>query len=457
VLSTAYVLVTVLVAFTAALTISLERRARSELVTANLVRAQSLATEIGAENLAPGRRRTLRSIVDHAGAQLGGRVVVVDADGMLLADSQGTRLGIPFGGSGRPEIVSALTGEPTSEERRSADLGLSILATAVPIVHEVSRGTRSATVVGAVRVTQSTEQVNANVRRVIWNLVALAGAGLLAGLLLTWVVANRLSRPLVRLADTARRLGIGHLHARVGDVRVASEIEELATSFDEMATRVERSATAQREFVANASHQLRTPLTGMKLRLEAAAVGAEGDERVQIEAAEREVDRMAATVDRLLVMAREVESGAAPVTNVLQAANDAVARWSERAVVAGARATADGSPARARIDPNDLDQVLDNLLANALAYAPGPVEIGVGASGGVTVITVRDHGPGIPAEDLDRVTERFFRGSASTGPGSGLGLAIVRRLVARAGGGLALRSSDDGGLEVEVLLPVAEG
>jgi signal transduction histidine kinase len=456
-LSTAYVLVTVLVAFTAALTISLERRARAELVTQSLVRAQSFATEIGSENLAKGRRPALWSIVDQAGAQLGGRVVVVDAEGMLLADSQGTRLGIPFAGSGRPEILSALVGEPTSQERRSEDLGLSILATAVPIVDEVATGTGSSRVVGAVRITQSTEQMEANVRRVIWNLVALGGAGLVAGLLLTWVVAYRLSRPLVSLADAARRLGIGHLHARVGDVRVASEIEELATSFDEMATRVERSATAQREFVANASHQLRTPLTGMKLRLEAAAVGAEGDERVQIEAAEREVDRMAATVDRLLVMAREVESGAAPVTNVLQAANDAVARWSERAVVAGARATADGSPARARIDPNDLDQVLDNLLANALAYAPGPVEIGVGASGGVTVITVRDHGPGIPAEDLDRVTERFFRGSASTGPGSGLGLAIVRRLVARAGGGLALRSSDDGGLEVEVLLPVAEG
>ena len=145
------------------------------------------------------------------------------------------------------------------------------MATAVPIQDEQR-------LVGAVRITRSVQQANDNVRNVTLGLAAIGIAALVAGMLLAFGLAGSLSRPLTRLAAAARRLGDGDLSARAGDVSGASEVEELGQSFDEMADRLERSAQAQREFVANASHQLRTPLTAMKLRLEGAIAEAPDEE-----------------------------------------------------------------------------------------------------------------------------------------------------------------------------------
>ena len=144
-------------------------------------------------------------------------------------------------------------------------------------------------------------------------------------------MSGSLARPLTRLAATARRLGQGDLSARAHDVWGADEIEELAGSFDEMAGRVERTVQAQREFVANASHQLRTPLTGMKLRLESAIERSDSPEMTHdLTAADREIDRLAATVDRLLVMARTLEEGGSTSIELHDAA--------ERAAAVGANA-----------------------------------------------------------------------------------------------------------------------
>ena len=149
---------------------------------------------------------------------------------------------------GRPEIRSALNGTPHSQIRDSADLGHDIIATAVPIQEEGE-------IVGAVRITKNVQQVNDNVRNVTLGLLAIGVAGLVAGPAGVRPRGVALDR-LTRLANTAKDLGEGLL--RAGDVRGPREIEELGRSFDEMAQRVERSVQAQREFVANASHQLRT-------------------------------------------------------------------------------------------------------------------------------------------------------------------------------------------------------
>jgi signal transduction histidine kinase len=382
--------------------------------------------------------------------QVGGRVIVVDADGVLLADSEGPAdLGNNFATAGRPEIGSALDGIPSSDIRDSADLGHDIMATAVPLQE-------GGVVLAAVRITKNVQQVNDNVRNVTLGLVAVGLAGLAAGLLLAFGLAGSLSRPLSNLAESAKRLGAGDLSSRAGSVRGAREIEELARSFDEMADRLEHSAQAQREFVANASHQLRTPLTAMKLRLESAIAGSsEADVRERLEAADREVDRLSEIVDRLLLMARQIEEGVSSRVDVGEVVARAHTRWDERARGMDSTIVTSGQGGFARADPTDLDQILDNLLDNALTYAPGEIAVDAQVADGAVVLAVQDHGPGIAPADLAQVTERFYRGAGVPTGGSGLGLAIARQLAERWGGTLTVSSARGQGTRVEVRLQQA--
>lgn len=448
VLAFAYVLIVLLIALGIPLTINLQRRAAVELENQALIQAQGIAAAIEPGEL--DEPDTLGTLVTEGAEQVGGRVIVVGRDGVLLADSDGpAELGTSFATPGRPEIGAALQGEPMSQIRDSADLGHDIIATAVPIQE---RGR----VVGAVRITKSVQQVNDNVRNVTLGLVAIGLAGLAAGLLLAFGLAGSLSRPLTRLAGAARRLGEGDLTARAGDVHGASEIEDLSHSFDEMAGRLERTVHAQREFVANASHQLRTPLTAMKLRLEGAIDEAPTPElRERLEAADREVDRLSQIVDRLLVMAREIEEGTSARVNLGEAVARAIERWNERASRQHSTLVGRGDGVQARGDPADLDQILDNLLDNAISYAPGEVTVESGSSNGRVFVAVTDRGPGIAPADLERVTERFYRGGGAPSGGSGLGLAIARQLAEKWGGTLEVMNGDEGGTRVEVQLPPA--
>lgn len=437
----------VLVALGVPLAINLNQRATLELETEALIQAQGIASAVGAAHLQPGNREVLRSIVEQAAAQVGGRVIVVDAEGILLADSEGRRhLGEDYANGERPELDAAVAGRPDSEIRFSRELGTDLLATAVPIQDD-------GVTIGAVRITKPMSEVRAETLRATLGLIALGGAGVAAGLILAWGLAWSFARPLRRLADAARRLGSGDLSARAEHVGGAAEIEQLTRSFDEMADRLERTVRAQREFVANASHQLRTPLTGMKLRLEAAITETEDPEvRRQLEAADREVDRLAEIVERLLVMAREIEEGQPTEVDVGEAAQRAVARWEERARRLGATLLVRGEGGRAQANPADLDQILDNLLDNAIAYAPGEIEIETGRDGAGMIVAVRDHGPGIPEAERERVTDRFYRGSGAPPGGSGLGLAIARELAEKWGGALRVLGAEGGGTRIEIRL-----
>jgi signal transduction histidine kinase len=306
---------------------------------------------------------------------------------------------------------------------------------------------------GAVRITRNVQDVSNAIRDATVGLIIVGLAGLFAGLLIAYGLAASFARPLTRLAGTAQRLGEGDLSARAGDVGGAEEIEELARSFDEMADRMERTVQAQREFVANASHQLRTPLTGMKLRLESAQ-GRTDDPAVrgEIEAADLEVDRLSETVDRMLVMSKRIEHGDPTHVDLADAAGRALARWRDRAAHEGVEISVIGERAVGQGNPADLDQVIDNLIDNGLSYGAGPIELESGTDGGQAVLAVRDHGPGIPHAEQQRVTERFYRGKAAPSGGSGLGLAIARDLTERWGGSLLVRDAEGGGARIEIRL-----
>jgi signal transduction histidine kinase len=440
--SFAYVLLVVIVALTVPLAIVLRDRARSELEALTLANAQTIAAVLTSDQLeddVADRRALGRNVRTYAG-DVGGRVVVLDASATVIADSDGEDLGEDFATPGRPEVASALASQPLAEVRRSEEEAGDIAVAAAPIIDEGS-------LVGVVRISRDVETVEANVGRATAAIVAVALGGLLAGLALAFAIARSLARPLSRLASTARRLGDGDLSARAGALEGGSEVDELAGSFDEMASRVERTVRAQREFVANASHQLRTPLTGIKLRLEAGI--AESDDeavRVQLRAADKEVDRLAQIIERLLTMASQIEEGTVPRADLGDAVGRAVHRWEERAARASTTLTTVIDPAALAIaaDAHDVDQVLDVLLDNALTHGTGPVHVATSVAEGRGLMTVADGGPGIPGDELARVTERFFRGRGATPGGSGLGLAIARELAERWGGGLEVRSGGDG-------------
>ena len=437
-----------IVALEVPLAITVRERALAELEAQSLVQAQTIAASIGAEGIdAP----ELEHVVQEAAAQAGGRVIVVDTDGVLVADSAGTGLiGSDYATPSRPELLDALQRRPVTQVRHSVDLGQDILVTAVPILDE-------AQLFGAVRISQSMAEVGAATRQRIVGLAVIGLGGLLAGLLIAFALSASFGRPLTRLAAAARRLGEGDLSVRAGNVRGAREIEQLAVSFDDMAERMEDAMRAQREFVANASHQLRTPLTGMKLRLEGAAAAAPSDEvRKQLEAAEHEVDRLSKIVDGLLSDAEGMEKPEERRTafaDVGAAVRQAVSRWEAKASQSNTTLEARGLGAVAAADPDDIDQILDNLIDNAILYAPGRVTVTSGQIRGWVFLVVEDVGPGIAPEDRDLVVERFHRGRGAAGEGSGLGLAIVRELAERWGGQVSLKSKLGTGTRVEVTLP----
>ncbi len=454
VISIAYILLVVIVALTIPLGIVLRDRARSELEALALTNAQTIAALLDAKRVdrsARDRRALARDVRRYA-EDVGGRVVVLDSLGTVVADSDREDLGQDFITSGRPEVIEAFDSKPSVDTRMSLDEGGDIVVAAAPIIDE-------AALVGVVRISRGVEQVQTNVRRATLAILIVAGAGLIAGLALAFALAGSLARPLTRLAGVARQLGRGDLSSRAGAVEGASEVQVLASSFDEMADRVERTVRAQREFVANASHQLRTPLTGMKLRLES-AIAESSDERItsQLEAADREVDRLADIVQRLLTMAREIEEGKETHADVRAAIARAVDRWHDRALRTGSSVTvvspgdSGAGDEMALIGPDDLDQILDNVIDNAIAYAPGPIEIGSEVEGDRIVMAVRDHGPGIAPDERSRVTERFYRGRESHGEGSGLGLAIARELIERWNGSIGIEVADGAGTRVEIRL-----
>lgn len=452
VLAFAYVVVLVTVVLGIPLLASVSGRVDAE-VRADASGEAHLIAATASGLLAPADRATLRANLRSAAADVGGRVIVVDARGILLADSGGRELeGDSY--ADRPEILTALREGRAVQDTRSSDtLGGDILVTAVPLVDGGRR-------VGAVRVTQSTASVRSEVRRDQLALGAIAASALTLGLVVAWLLAGSLTRPLTRLAGAARQAAAGDLSVRVEE-EGSAEQRDVARAFNDMAGRLNASLGAQREFVANASHQLRTPLTGLRLRVESASLRAEDPAlRRDLEQAEAEADRLGRLLSGLLTLAREGEERPplrAP-TSLADLAEEAAERWAPAAGAHGTAVVADGRGHPVVAAPaEELEIIVDNLIENALVYAPdnSVIRVGWDTSGGAGVLTVQDEGPGLSPEDAARVFERFARGSAGQGKaGTGLGLAIVRTLARRWDGDATLVNGPEGGALATVSLPL---
>jgi two-component system, OmpR family, sensor kinase len=446
----AYVLILVIVALAVPLSLNLSKRVDAEIRAEAASQAQLIAASAGGSMDDPDE---LDRLANRATERVGGRVVIVDSRGRLLADSAGEGLEQEDYAS-RPEIAAALAGRTRQGERHSADLDQDLLFTAVPVV---SDGRTS----GAVRITQSVDAVNDEVRNDTLALIGVGVVALLLGLGVAALLAGSLSRPLTALAATARRVGRGDLDARA-EVTGPAEQREVAAAFNDMTERLAQALAAQREFVANASHQLRTPLTGLKLRLEAAGLRADDPElERELIAAEREADRLAKLLDELLTLAREADRPATGTAVSLRSAVIAAEeRWAARARQGDhTLALGDGPDVSVLASAHDVAIVLDNLVENALNYSPAGTTVRVewGSGDGRGRLAVLDEGAGVAPDEDGRLFDRFYRGAASRGgaPGTGLGLAIVETLARRWGGEARIANRPEGGARAEVELPLA--
>lgn len=437
----AYVLVLVIVALEVPLILNVSRRVDAEVKAQAAAQAQLVAASAAAE-LEDDDTDALVDIADEAVEETGGRVLVVGRDGRIVADSADQT------GSyrDRPEIAAALDGRIAQGRRFSETLGQTLLYTAVPVVIGDD-------VEGAVRVTQSVDAIDSRVRRDVLGLVGIGAIALVLGLAFAWVLAGTLARPLQRLAAAARRVEAGDLEARA-EPEGSSEHREVAHAFNDMTERLGHVLEAQRQFVANASHQLRTPLTGLRLRLETASLKAGPELADELAAAEREVERLARLLTALLTLAREGDRPATrAATSLADAAEHAGERWTDRAEQGGHRLVVEcHGDAVARASEEDLAIVLDNLIENALHYSEGgAVTVECGRDGNDVYLAVSDEGPGLEPGEEQGVFERFSRGSGGRrAPGTGLGLALVATLARRWGGAATIANRPEGGARAEV-------
>jgi signal transduction histidine kinase len=438
----------VLALLAAPLAVSYAHNARQDLIDKVERDAVALATlvEDSLENGGPVPPQVRRVVSDYT-AETGGRVIVVDDTGAKLVDTA------PTGArdfTSRPEIATALDGEIAVGTRHSQTLGTDLVYVAVPVA---SNGV----IHGAVRITYPMSAVNERIER-YWAALALLAAIVLAVAATIAVVLSRwMTRSLDRVERAAEAIGGGNLDLRV-PVEGPPEVRRLAQTFNGMVTQLAALMRSQDEFVADASHQLRTPLTALRLRLENLERDLGSAERGEVAGAIAEVERLASLVDALLVLARADRAPSTPEPIRLdRVVGERLEAWEAIAEDRGVELVEQLDPELAVLaTPGRLEQVLDNLLANALEVQPAGTSIEVTGRrvNGSVEIHVRDRGPGMSAEEAARAFDRFWRAGSSE-DGFGLGLAIVQRLVRADGGGIELAPRDGGGLDASVRLRAA--
>lgn len=390
--------------------------------------------------------KSLAAIAYRYRRDVGGRVVVVNRRGVALIDTNPIGEGVESFRS-RPEIAAALRGRVATGTRRSRTLGTDLLYVAVPVAS-------AGRVAGAVRITYPSSEIDERIQRYWLILAAIAGVVLAVTTVVGVWVASFIIRPLRRVEGAAAAVGRGDLTARAPEHDGPDEVRSLAAVFNDTVTRVSALLQSQRQFVEDASHQLRTPLTALRLRLENLERDVREGGRGDLEGAVHEVDRLGTLVESLLGLARSGAS-AAPAERVdLNAlVRERLEAWSALAEERGVRLAEDlDGTLAAHAAEERVRQVLDNLLENAVEAS--------GVDGNVTVLTrmdgpwlelrIRDDGPGLPEEQRRRAFDRFWRGRQ--GEGSGLGLAIARSLVEADGGEVELAEAPGGGLDAIVRL-----
>lgn len=384
-------------------------------------------------------------------SQLDTRIRILDTRGVVLVDSDPA-------GQGDDLSSDTLVAQATAGQYASATDAASIHV-ALPVLVDGQT-------VGVVYLSQPLTDVTivlADLRNrwLLSTAIALLLSGVV-GLALSGAIAN----PLRRLTEAAGAVARGRLDQRV-PVGSRDELGRLSQTFNEMVARLQAARQMQLDIVANVSHELRTPLTGLKGLVETLRDGAVDDPEARdsfLEMMETETDRLIRLVNDLLLLSRldaEALSLEREPVDLVALTRTVASRLAPRAEARGLSVATDvpGQPVIAWVDPDRLEQVLLNLLDNAIKFSrpDGRITLSLAQEPGQPVqLRVADEGIGIPAAELPHIGRRFYRADKARSRaegGSGLGLAIARALVEAHGGQLALESREGVGTVVTVSLP----
>jgi two-component system OmpR family sensor kinase len=294
-------------------------------------------------------------------------------------------------------------------------------------------------------------------------LLLVAGAVAITSFTGSWWLAGRVVRPVNEVIDQAEEIGAGSLDSRINAYADAAEYRRLVEVLNTMLGRIQRAYQAQERFAADASHELRSPLTVLRGEIEVALrrERATAEYREVLESALEEIDRLTGIAEKLLAAARpetDLHSDAGPVDVgplATDMAEKVLSRYPDRGVTVS---VAVAGAAHVHSDPALISQVIWNLVDNAVRLSPDGAAVDVALEVGANQIQVRvlDRGPGVGTEP-ERIFERFYRADPVRTPGpdngnTGLGLAIVRSLAVASGGGVSARDREGGGAVVEVSL-----
>lgn len=402
----------------------------------------------------PGRvDPTLEVLVNKYAASGNTQVIVVDSAGIGVLTSDPNELALGTDYSNRPEIASALLGNVTSGERWSDTLQSDLVYVSVPIINGSS-------VYGAVRLSFPHGEIDLAVADKTAILWWVAGGSLLLAAVLSFVVSGLVTRPLRRVESQVDALALGDFSGRLPEDAGPHEIRSLAVAFNSMASKLDSLIRQQRAFASDASHQLRTPLTALLLRIERAREALLLDPvsaDARLGDAELEVGRLTSIVEGLLAIARS-EGGSHDVVPIDLAvlALDRVENWRALAEEREVTIAYEGPDHAVGMALSSApEQILDNLVDNAIGHSPlgTAVLVRVRELNNEIELAVIDAGTGMTEDQCKRAFDRFWRAD-STKDGSGLGLAIVKHLVELSGGSATLVPGRGGlGVVATVRLP----
>ena len=380
---------------------------------------------------------------------------MIDDQGYLVASNdQTSSVGEDY--VGRPEIATAILGTPTSGTRQSTTLGEELVYVAVPVLSGTD-------VLGVVRITYPKSVVDSRVNENLRGIFFTAAISIAMAVMVALLFARFVTRSLDDLRRTTEKFADGDLTATAKEFG-APETRKLASSFNTMARRLSRMIDQQRSFAGDASHQLRTPLTALRLRLEQASnlvISNPQEAHNHMEEALAETERLSYLVEQLLQLAR-AEGRMLPLDEVKisEVVFERVEQWSSLAEERGVSLVG-VVPANVLGHGNAmaLGEILDNYIDNALEMSPVGATVTVLANlrdDGVELV-IRDDGPGLTDDQRVKAFDRFWRGDEQSNRrlGSGLGLAIVAQLAEASAYKVELRKSARGGIDAVVFVPKA--